>query len=54
MNKLASRKFVVALVAILASSIKPEAGVSVAAIAVAFFGAHAAADWKNGNGKVTP
>lgn len=40
------RKFLVALAAILCATLKPTAGVSVAAIAVAFFGAHAVADSK--------
>ena len=52
MNKLASRKFIVALVAMLAAVIRPEAGTTVAAIAVAFLGAQGAVDYKNG--KVTP
>ena len=54
MNRLASRKFIVALIAIAASVVRPDAGTSIAAIAVAFFGAHAAADWKNGVPKVAP
>lgn len=43
-----SRKLVVALVAILGAVIRPESAVAVAGIAASFFGAHAAADWKNG------
>ena len=48
MNLLAvgGRKFLVALAAIGCCVGSPAAGPYIAAIAVAFFGAHAAADWK--------
>lgn len=38
------RKLIVALGAILAAALAPASAVSIAAIAVAFFGAHAVAD----------
>lgn len=41
-----NRKLVVALVAVILVALRPEAGVSIAAIAVAFFGAHTIADSK--------
>ena len=46
MNSLGGRKFVVALFGMAVVGLNPAAGVSIAAIAVAFFGAHAVADSK--------
>ena len=46
MKMLGYRKLVVALAAFVACVVEPTACPSIAIIAVAFFGAHAAADWK--------
>jgi hypothetical protein len=55
MIRLGGRKFVVAVFAIVCIAFlgiakHPEVSTAIASVAVAFFAAHGAADWKNGKG----